>query len=157
MKGVFLVTMIILADVFAFPSRKDTLKIMNKKDNLVFTQRNLVQFHNMITCATSRTSADYIDYGCYCGYGGKGKPADATDRCCKIHDECYGRIQNQNSCYFSLDVYTRIYTRDNTCTGCADREGTCERAVCECDGAAAKCFAEKEYNIKYFNWPAEKC
>ncbi|XP_022779173.1 basic phospholipase A2-like [Stylophora pistillata] len=157
MKGVFLVKMIILANVFAFPSDRDGLKIQNKKDKIVRTQRNLLQFNNMIACATSRTSADYIDYGCYCGLGGAGTPTDATDRCCKIHDECYGHIQKQNLCYFKVDVYMRMYTRDNNCTGCADKEGTCERAVCECDGAAARCFAGKAYNIKHYNWPADKC
>lgn len=49
-------------------------------EEFVRTQRNLVQFHNMIKCATGRSSSYYIDYGCYCGYGGKGSPLDDLDR-----------------------------------------------------------------------------
>lgn len=65
-------------------------------------------------------------------------------QCCFNHD--YGFL------VFYLFIYFLLTSQTS-----ADKEGTCERAVCECDGTAAKCFAEKEYNIKYFNWPAEKC
>lgn len=42
--------------------------------------RNLIQFGTMIQCATPRSFWDYMDYGCYCGYGGRGTPVDALDR-----------------------------------------------------------------------------
>ena len=43
-------------------------------------KRNLIQFAGMINCATGRSSSDYNNYGCYCGWGGKGNPVDDTDR-----------------------------------------------------------------------------
>ena len=40
-------------------------------------------------------------------------------RCCQVHDECYERIMNDPElCTFSSSVYWKIYTRDDTCTGC---------------------------------------
>ncbi|KAJ7337922.1 Phospholipase A2, major isoenzyme [Desmophyllum pertusum] len=166
MKGIFLVSLTILATALSFPSRKnqekdalleDVGQLMDKPHKFIRTERNLIQFHSMITCTTSLSSSYYIDYGCYCGYGGKGTPVDDTDRCCKVHDECYESIQNSDLCSFSSAVYWKKYKRlDDTCTGCADADGTCKRAICECDGAAARCFAETEhtYNEKYYNWQA---
>ena len=42
-------------------------------------KRNSWQFANMMSCVTGRNSVDYIDYGCYCGMGGKGQPIDDVD------------------------------------------------------------------------------
>ncbi|XP_027045607.1 basic phospholipase A2 homolog 1-like [Pocillopora damicornis] len=163
MQGIILLTMVVLSSTFSLPSRKDEpqqdfeQKIISSED-FTRTQRNLVQFHNMIKCTTSRSSLYYVDYGCYCGYGGTGNPLDATDRCCQVHDECYGRImKDPDLCTFSSSVYWKIYSRDDTCTGCVDEEGSCERAICECDGAAARCFAESEWNEEHYNYPSEHC
>ena len=41
---------------------------------------NLLQFGNMIQCSTNRSMWDYYDYGCWCGFGGSGRPVDGTDR-----------------------------------------------------------------------------
>ncbi|CAH3104332.1 unnamed protein product [Pocillopora meandrina] len=126
MQGIILLTMVVLSSTFSLPSRKDEpqqdfeQKIISSED-FTRTQRNLVQFHNMIKCTTSRSSVYYVDYGCYCGYGGTGNPLDATDRCCQVHDECYGRImKDPDLCTFSSSVYWKIYSRDDTCTGCDD-------------------------------------
>lgn len=43
-------------------------------------KRDLLQFASMIKCATNRNAIKYIDYGNYCGWGGKGKPVDEVDR-----------------------------------------------------------------------------
>lgn len=43
----------------------------------------------------------YNDYGCWCGFGGNGKPVDGVDECCKLHDECYGRIQPKCNPYLT--------------------------------------------------------
>ena len=42
-------------------------------------------------------------------------------RCCKIHDACYEAISNHpNLCPFESSVYWKIYSRDDTCTGCGE-------------------------------------
>nr|P0DMH0.1 RecName: Full=Basic phospholipase A2 Bfon11; Short=svPLA2; AltName: Full=Phosphatidylcholine 2-acylhydrolase [Bothrops fonsecai] len=51
---------------------------------------NLWQFGMMIQHTTRENPLfKYFSYGCYCGWGGGG-PLDATDRCCFVHDCCYG-------------------------------------------------------------------
>lgn len=42
--------------------------------------RSLFQFGGMVACSTNRSMFDYVDYGCWCGSGGSGKPVDQTDR-----------------------------------------------------------------------------
>ena len=45
------------------------------------SRRGLLDFGNMVRCTTGRSPFDYVDYGCHCGLGGKGKTAlDAVDR-----------------------------------------------------------------------------
>nr|ACR78471.1 putative phospholipase A2 PS31 [Drysdalia coronoides] len=60
---------------------------------------NLVQFGYLIQCANhgSRATWHYMDYGCYCGAGGSGTPVDDLDRCCKIHDDCYGDAEKKDA------------------------------------------------------------
>ncbi|XP_020622302.1 basic phospholipase A2 DE-1-like [Orbicella faveolata] len=133
-------------------------------------KRNLWQFGNMISCATGRSRWDYNGYGCWCGRGGSGTPVDGTDRylteasirqvpsfslllgtpsqfytsrCCRTHDECYDRALRRG-----CNPYWETYTRSN-CTDCASSNNVCEKLVCECDGAAARCFARSNYNSNY--------
>lgn len=173
MQSILAVKLILLSSAFAFPSLKsqgkvallkegeqqmDKPRITGSDEEFVRTQRNLIQFRNMIKCTTGRSSLYYIDYGCYCGYGGKGAPVDDLDRCCEVHDECYKRIMDHPSlCSYSSAVYWKVYARDDTCTGCADQAGTCERAICDCDGAAATCFAQHEWNEEHYNYPPSQC
>ncbi|XP_073240703.1 basic phospholipase A2 homolog 1-like [Porites lutea] len=174
MEGIFVVTLFLLGPVFSFPFAKSSdedasllnselpvenpSKSKHNPDGNVNAKRNLYQFHKMIECSTNLSSYHYHDYGCYCGYGGGGNAVDETDMCCKIHDACYEAISNHpNLCSFESSVYWKIYSRDNTCTGCTDEEGTCGRAICDCDGAAARCFAQAQYNSENFNYPQENC
>jgi hypothetical protein len=39
----------------------------------------LWNFCSMIECATQRNCRSYIDYGCWCGWGGNGPPVDDID------------------------------------------------------------------------------
>ncbi|XP_020622303.1 neutral phospholipase A2 3-like [Orbicella faveolata] len=95
-------------------------------------KRNLLQFGDMIKCATGRSGLAYNGYGCWCGRGGSGTPVDDTDRCCKTHDECYDRAMEEDCRPYS-DWYDR-----SGCTGCGSNNDRCEKLICECDGAAAR-------------------
>ena len=48
----------------------------------------------------------YIGYGCFCGWGSRGKTAvDEIDECCKAHDLCYKEIKKEFSCKPKLSTY----------------------------------------------------
>nr|P0C933.1 RecName: Full=Phospholipase A2 2; Short=svPLA2; AltName: Full=LM-PLA2-II; AltName: Full=Phosphatidylcholine 2-acylhydrolase [Lachesis muta muta] len=49
---------------------------------------HLLQFEQLIRKIAGRGFRYYGFYGCYCGLGGQGRPQDATDRCCFVHDCC---------------------------------------------------------------------
>nr|Q9PUH9.1 RecName: Full=Acidic phospholipase A2 S9-53F; Short=svPLA2; AltName: Full=ASPLA5; AltName: Full=Phosphatidylcholine 2-acylhydrolase; Flags: Precursor [Austrelaps superbus]AAD56554.1 phospholipase A2 [Austrelaps superbus] len=111
---------------------------------------NLYQFSNMIQCANRgrRPTKHYMDYGCYCGKGGSGTPVDELDRCCKVHDDCYGEAEKSQNCAPYWTWYTWKCGSDGP--QCDDSETGCQRSVCECDAIAAKCFAKAPYNDA--NW-----
>nr|P81478.1 RecName: Full=Acidic phospholipase A2 2; Short=svPLA2; AltName: Full=Phosphatidylcholine 2-acylhydrolase; AltName: Full=Phospholipase A2 isozyme II; Short=PLA2-II [Trimeresurus gramineus]AAB24916.1 phospholipase A2-II, PLA2-II {EC 3.1.1.4} [Trimeresurus gramineus=green habu snakes, venom, Peptide, 122 aa] [Trimeresurus gramineus] len=115
---------------------------------------NLLQFENMIRNVAGRSGIWwYSDYGCYCGKGGHGRPQDASDRCCFVHDCCYGKV---NGCNPKKAVY--IYSLENGDIVCGG-DDPCRKEVCECDKAAAICFRDNKdtYDNKYWNIPSENC
>ncbi|UJR08456.1 hypothetical protein I4U23_012726 [Adineta vaga] len=103
--------------------------------------RNLIQFSNMISYKGFRSS-DYNGYGCWCGAGTYGSQTlDATDECCRIHDECYDEIAGG---FFGCSPKLVTYAweaRSNKAIVCTDPIGSCDRNTCECDKAAVDCFA----------------
>lgn len=124
-------------------------------------RRNLLGFSAMISCATTRSSLDYISYGCHCGYGGSGISVDVLDSCCEAHDNCYKGINKkfdgQCNVYYSSYRYS---LRDCLTTGNSDPQIECNvtlntqclQELCECDRTAAFCFAAASYNVEYRNY-----
>nr|F5CPF0.1 RecName: Full=Phospholipase A2; AltName: Full=MALT0026C; Flags: Precursor [Micrurus altirostris]AED89577.1 putative phospholipase A2 precursor [Micrurus altirostris] len=104
---------------------------------------NLIQFGNMIQCNNTRPSLDFSGYGCYCGRGGSGTPVDELDRCCQVHDNCYGEAETVHEC----DPYWTFYSYE--CSEgkltCKDNNTKCKEFVCNCDREAANCFAKAPY------------
>uniref|UniRef100_A0A8C6UIC2 Phospholipase A2 n=1 Tax=Neogobius melanostomus TaxID=47308 RepID=A0A8C6UIC2_9GOBI len=121
----------------------------------------LWQFGNMIQCVQPGVSPlKYNDYGCWCGFGGKGAPVDEVDECCKVHDNCYDAARRAPGCTAVQDLpYVLVY--DHTCSNqqvtCSASNGKCQAAVCECDRVAAHCFAGKPYNSENKNLDSKYC
>ncbi|XP_027517334.1 phospholipase A2 isoform X2 [Corapipo altera] len=111
-------------------------------------------FRKLIKCTLpdSHPLLDFNGYGCYCGLGGSGTPVDELDRCCQVHDNCYGQAKELDSCRFLLDnPYTKSYkyscsNREITCSSANDE---CSAFICNCDRTAAMCFASAPYNSEY--------
>ncbi|XP_062398513.1 phospholipase A2, minor isoenzyme-like [Sardina pilchardus] len=127
-------------------------------------ERSLLEFREMIKCTlpNSNPVLDFADYGCYCGLGGEGTPLDELDRCCVVHDNCYGLAQNHSACDSALDnPYTNSY--DFTCNEtsktvtCSSSNDECEMFICDCDRVAADCFAVAPYNASNNNVASEIC
>ncbi|XP_026550339.1 acidic phospholipase A2 S5-32M-like [Notechis scutatus] len=110
---------------------------------------NLAQFDMLIQCANhhSRATWHYMDYGCYCGWGGSGTPVDDLDMCCKIHDDCYAKAES-SSCNPKWTMYD--YYCNSEGPYCRNIKKKCQRSVCDCDVEAAFCFARTPYNNS--NW-----
>lgn len=110
----------------------------------------------MIRLKTGKEAASsYGFYGCHCGAGGKGTPKDATDRCCAAHDCCYKRLVKRG-CGTKFLSYKFSYSKG--AIKCA-KQGSCKTQLCECDKAAAYCFAKnkKSYSLKYRYFPNKLC
>uniref|UniRef100_P0CAR9 Acidic phospholipase A2 CC-PLA2-1 n=1 Tax=Cerastes cerastes TaxID=8697 RepID=PA2A1_CERCE len=127
---------------------------------LMGVEGNLYQFGKMIKHKTGKSALlSYSAYGCYCGWGGQGKPQDATDHCCFVHDCCYGEV---SGCYPKTAFTLKFENQDIICGD----EDPCNRAVCECDRVAAICFGENVntsdkkylfYSSSYCEEESEQC
>ncbi|MBN3306910.1 PA21B Phospholipase, partial [Amia calva] len=104
----------------------------------------------MISCVQpSRNPLDYNDYGCWCGFGGKGPPVDTVDSCCNTHDLCYRASHKLPACRPLVDIaYIKLYNYSCNAqvVSCTSSNDECQAAVCECDRAAAHCFALATYD-----------
>ncbi|XP_041059002.1 phospholipase A2, minor isoenzyme-like [Carcharodon carcharias] len=125
-----------------------------------FQPNTIWQFRNMIKCVVpnSHPAFDYSDYGCYCGFGGAGTPVDELDRCCQVHDHCYGGASKFKEC---RPIYDNPYSMSYrySCSDyilCSSDNSPCEAYICECDRQAAICFAEAPYNEEYKHLDTEE-
>ncbi|XP_074657046.1 acidic phospholipase A2-like [Tubulanus polymorphus] len=123
-------------------------------------ERSLDQFGHMMKELTKRPVSDFNEYGNYCGKGGSGRVLDQIDRCCKVHDDCYGRISN-NECKsksFWDILFTSVYLNryawkmQNGAIICESTNNRCDMVLCQCDKTAAECFKK---NLRFYN-PARK-
>ncbi|XP_028402387.1 phospholipase A2, minor isoenzyme-like [Dendronephthya gigantea] len=109
------------------------------------SRRSVVNFGRMVRCATGRDPFDFVNYGCHCGLGGRGKTLDDIDRCCHSHDRCYRRLRSKGICNI-FQIYLKSYR--HSCYKCSSRNTGCSKGLCICDRKAAKCFKRhvKKYN-----------
>ena len=131
-------------------------------------KRNLKNFGSMVECETNSDKWRYNGYGCWCGFGGAGKPLDGLDRCCYEHDKCYDKVMAGSECTTSADPYLVSY-KISGCSDCApaDEYNTwdwigwvtieCRRAICTCDSIAAKCFRRNVFNHSLSSYDKSQC
>ncbi|XP_044527238.1 basic phospholipase A2 Sms-N6-like [Gracilinanus agilis] len=119
-------------------------------------QGDLLQFQKIIGKLTRKDALfSYGFYGCYCGWGGRGTPKDATDRCCMVHDCCYLKLMMKG-----CKPYTQTYNYKYRAGSFTCGSGTfCQKQTCVCDVVAARCMQRnrKTYNPKYRNYPNILC
>nr|XP_020828857.1 basic phospholipase A2 RVV-VD-like [Phascolarctos cinereus] len=111
------------------------------------TRGDLLQLRKMIKKMTGKPITHYISYGCFCGWGGKGQPLDASDGCCQVHDCCYEKLK-EKKCLAKLSSYK--YSIRNGQIHCGGNKW-CERKSCECDKEIALCLRKEmnTYHSKY--------
>ncbi|KAL8198583.1 UNVERIFIED_CONTAM: hypothetical protein K2H54_016893 [Gekko kuhli] len=118
----------------------------------VVTDGNLFDLQKMIKQVTRKSAiTNYVAYGCYCGYKGRGKPLDATDRCCYYHDCCYGGLMAKG-CKPKTESYSYTHLSGNISCGSRTQ---CQREICECDRNFVLCLKKNlgSYRNSYrFYW-----
>ncbi|XP_028405650.1 neutral phospholipase A2 3-like [Dendronephthya gigantea] len=136
-------------------------------DSVTQRKRGLY-FGLMISCETGRSFIHYLDYGCFCGLGGKGTPVDKLDTCCYEHDKCYGDLLKKKLCRLQISTYSITY-KYTGCSTCAEphqyswwdsfgyESVACRKALCDCDSVAARCFKNSPYNNHIKHYDQDKC
>ncbi|XP_059158348.1 basic phospholipase A2 PA-5-like [Physella acuta] len=136
------ISLLCFAVVYAHPSNSDQAD-----------KRNLVELGVLLHTVTGH-ALDYNGYGCYCGWGGAGTPVDAVDRCCQVHDQCYGTL-SASGCSPKLSTYH--YTCSGHSCHCNSQTSSCEDRTCKCDIDFANCVAAHPYNDRYHNYDHSNC
>ncbi|XP_034662171.1 uncharacterized protein LOC117897440 [Drosophila subobscura] len=106
-------------------------------------KRDVAKLYSMIKCSTGCDPLIYKGYGCYCGFGGHGVPADGIDRCCRLHDKCYG----QSNCISYLEYFVpyvwKCYRGKPLCAVDHGEWGgpdSCAARLCQCDLRLSRCL-----------------
>uniref|UniRef100_A0A5S6QX06 Phospholipase A2 n=1 Tax=Trichuris muris TaxID=70415 RepID=A0A5S6QX06_TRIMR len=106
----------------------------------------LVNLGCMVECMLHiEPISHYVNYGCWCGFGGSGEPVDNVDKCCQAHDFCYDNALRNGFCSL-WQLYTTWYWW--RCTNgrpyCFEKQSSsCGSALCECDRQIALCLAKE--------------
>lgn len=111
----------------------------------------------------------YVYYGCYCFSdaqyqldAGHGKPVDAIDSACKRFQQCYACVKKdfvEEKQQANCDGTGRSYKFKgivDPVTGqkqilCLNAEGSCKRAICECDKKLAEELSGLEFKWNIVN------
>nr|XP_014984114.2 calcium-dependent phospholipase A2 isoform X1 [Macaca mulatta] len=119
-------------------------------------QGGLLDLKSMIEKVTGKNAlTNYGFYGCYCGWGGRGTPKDGTDRCCWVHDHCYGRLE-EKGCNIRTQSYKyRFAWGLVTC----EPGPFCHVQLCACDRKLVYCLKRNlwSYNPQYQYFPNILC
>ncbi|XP_068156597.1 uncharacterized protein [Drosophila tropicalis] len=106
-------------------------------------KRDVTRLYSMIKCSTSCDPLIFKGYGCYCGFGGQGVPTDGIDRCCRLHDKCYG----QSNCISYLEYFVpyvwKCYRGKPLCAIDHGEWGgpeSCAARLCQCDLQLSRCL-----------------
>uniref|UniRef100_A0A915HK07 Methionine--tRNA ligase, cytoplasmic n=1 Tax=Romanomermis culicivorax TaxID=13658 RepID=A0A915HK07_ROMCU len=99
----------------------------------------LWNFCSTIKCTTKNPCWKYLNYGCYCGWGGRHSPVDDIDQCCFAHDACYKRTKRLG-CIIKWIGYDWLC--HNHTIYCGSDNTICGDLRCECDKAAALCLSK---------------
>ncbi|KAK9891699.1 hypothetical protein WA026_015666 [Henosepilachna vigintioctopunctata] len=107
-------------------------------------KRGLINLYNMVSCATGCNPLIYNGYGCYCGFLGSGYVMDGIDRCCKMHDWCYGTTRCPLFLEYFMPYYWMCYNNKPICALVHDEYGgqrSCAGQLCECDRILSECLS----------------
>jgi len=124
------------------------------------SKRNLADFSYAIGCYNKDINhfmdiwKMYGDYGCFCGRGGEGTPLDETDKCCKMHDRCWGEVNKLKPWWIFFQNWYNMYYPGGYESECKNGNVLCQsekkhvKALCDCDREAAICFAKNYHTYK---------
>ncbi|XP_016999120.2 uncharacterized protein [Drosophila takahashii] len=106
-------------------------------------KRDVARLYSMIKCSTGCDPLIYKGYGCYCGFGGHGVPADGIDRCCRLHDKCYGHSNCISYLEYFVPYVWKCYRGKPLCAvdhGEFGGPDSCAARLCQCDLRLSRCL-----------------
>uniref|UniRef100_A0A482ZI33 Phospholipase A2 n=1 Tax=Hypochilus sp. SGP-2016 TaxID=1905178 RepID=A0A482ZI33_9ARAC len=114
-------------------------------------KRDLLDLVDMFEDITALDPTDFIPYGNWCGYGGGGEAVDHIDRCCEVHDNCYGLVAEKECPNQQVHIVQYYWKTSNGTAICDEKQTLCEFKVCECDKNVVECIVRhnNSYNEEH--------